>query len=138
MRDKRDDHGKIGWHRIVENADSRVPCRPYFAWGCFAKGNFRVPPPAMATREEVVAPSSRYLAMPEHRPMPEPALDRPGVVALVGEGIAAGVAQHVGLGNLGKLAAEAAEHFKELCEQRWPGASEFRGRSAETSNQSHQ
>ena len=30
--------------------------------------------------------------------MPEPALDRPGVVALVGEGVAAGVPQHVGMG----------------------------------------
>jgi hypothetical protein len=29
------------------------------------------------------------------RPMPQPPLDRPGVVALVGEGLAAGIAQHV-------------------------------------------
>ena len=29
--------------------------------------------------------------------MPPPALDRPGVVPLVGEGVAAGVAQHVGV-----------------------------------------
>jgi hypothetical protein len=30
--------------------------------------------------------------------MAEPSLDRPGVVPLVGEGVAAGVAQHVGMG----------------------------------------
>jgi hypothetical protein len=32
------------------------------------------------------------------RPMAEPALDRPGVVALVGQRVAAGVPQHVGMG----------------------------------------
>ena len=30
--------------------------------------------------------------------MAEPSLDRPGVVALVGKGVAAGVAQHVRMG----------------------------------------
>jgi hypothetical protein len=31
------------------------------------------------------------------RPVPKPSLNRPGVVAFVGEGIAAGMAQHVGM-----------------------------------------
>jgi hypothetical protein len=32
------------------------------------------------------------------RPMPEPPLDGPGVVAFIGEGVAAGVAKHMGMG----------------------------------------
>jgi hypothetical protein len=32
------------------------------------------------------------------RPMPEPSLDRPGVVSLVGEGVAASVPENVGMG----------------------------------------
>jgi tripartite-type tricarboxylate transporter receptor subunit TctC len=39
--------------------------------------------------------------------MPEPPLDGPGVVAFIGEGVAAGVAKHVGMGSMPALACIA-------------------------------
>jgi hypothetical protein len=62
----------------------------------------------MSLAPEVLEPVRRQCRVDgraRDRPMAEPSLDRPGVVALVGQRVAAGVAQHVGMGLDLKLGA---------------------------------
>jgi hypothetical protein len=80
--------------------DSAASCRSSWAWrsrGCAA--------PSTAKILEPVRRQCRVDGRARDRPMAEPSLDRPGVVALVGQRVAAGVAQHVGMGLDLKLGA---------------------------------
>jgi hypothetical protein len=56
--------------------------------------------------------------------MSEPALDRPGVVPLVGEGVAAGVAEHVRVRLELQAAAGSSESRKIRHESNCRGSSE--------------
>ena len=50
--------------------------------------------------------------------MPEPSLDRPGIVSLVGEGIAAGMAKHVRTGFQLKAEPFAGRPLDHPCKAR--------------------